>query len=135
MRMSEKQVNVLVGGALLALLPLAWLQYRWIGEVAEADQQRRTRELAAALERRPLLGRGVAADLLALSYISVCVVYLGWTAAHYVMDARDMREVAHFMGNKLGISESKARGTAGAGGGGSDPRVATEVSREGWGQR
>ena len=51
MRMSEKQVNVLVGGALLALLPLAWLQYRWISEVAEADQQRRTRELAAALER------------------------------------------------------------------------------------
>ena len=40
MRMSEKQVNVLVGGALLALLPLAWLQYRWISEVAEADQQR-----------------------------------------------------------------------------------------------
>lgn len=51
MRMSEKQVNVLVGGALLALLPLAWLQYRWISEVAEADQQRRTRELTAALER------------------------------------------------------------------------------------
>lgn len=51
MRMSEKQVNFLVGGALLTLLPLAWLQYRWISEVAEAEQQRRTRELTAALER------------------------------------------------------------------------------------
>ncbi|GLI70528.1 hypothetical protein VaNZ11_015443 [Volvox africanus] len=62
---------------------------------------------AVALDRRPLLGRGVAADLLAVSYISMCVVYLGWTAAHYVMDARDMREVAHFMSKKLGIDESK----------------------------
>ncbi|MBI2689969.1 MAG: HAMP domain-containing histidine kinase [Acidobacteria bacterium] len=51
MRMSEKQVNVLVGGALLALLPLAWLQYRWISEVSEADQQRRRGELKAAMER------------------------------------------------------------------------------------
>ncbi|GLC35368.1 hypothetical protein PLESTB_000572200 [Pleodorina starrii] len=62
---------------------------------------------AVALDRRPLLGRGVAADLAAVSYIVVCVVYLGWTAAHYLLDARDMREVAHFMANKLGISEGK----------------------------
>lgn len=44
-------MNALVGGALLALLPLAWLQYRWISEVSEADQQRRRGELRAALER------------------------------------------------------------------------------------
>jgi signal transduction histidine kinase len=51
MRLSEKQVNLLVGGALLALVPLAWLQYRWISEVSEADQQRRRGALSAALER------------------------------------------------------------------------------------
>lgn len=51
MRLSEKQINILVGGAVLLLLPVAWLQYRWIGEVSEADQQRRTTELKAALER------------------------------------------------------------------------------------
>ncbi len=51
MRLSEKQINILVGGALAALLPLAWLQYRWISEVSEADQQRRTIELRGALER------------------------------------------------------------------------------------
>ncbi|EFJ46174.1 hypothetical protein VOLCADRAFT_93324 [Volvox carteri f. nagariensis] len=62
---------------------------------------------AVALDRRPLLGRGVASDMLAVSYIAVCVVYLGWTAAHYVMDVRDMREVSHFMASKLGISEGK----------------------------
>ncbi|KAG2498771.1 hypothetical protein HYH03_003510 [Edaphochlamys debaryana] len=62
---------------------------------------------AVALDRRPLLGRGLGWDLLALSYIAVCTTYLGWTAAHYLTDARDMREVAHFMKNKLGISERK----------------------------
>jgi signal transduction histidine kinase len=51
MRLSDKQVNLLVGSALLALLPLAWLQYRWISEVSEADQQRRRAALSAALER------------------------------------------------------------------------------------
>jgi signal transduction histidine kinase len=51
MRLSERQINILVGGAVLLLLPVAWLQYRWIGEVSEADQQRRTTELKAALER------------------------------------------------------------------------------------
>lgn len=51
MRISEKQVNVLVGTALLALVPLAWLQYRWIGEVSEADQLRRKGELRVAMER------------------------------------------------------------------------------------
>ena len=51
MRIGEKQINLLVGGALFALLPIAWLQYRWISEVSEADQQRRTIELKGALER------------------------------------------------------------------------------------
>jgi len=51
MRMTERQINALVGTALLALAPIAWLQYRWISEVSEADQQRRTIELKAALER------------------------------------------------------------------------------------
>ena len=36
---------------LLALVPLAWLQYRWIGEVSEADQLRRKGELRVAMER------------------------------------------------------------------------------------
>lgn len=48
-------------------------------------------------------------DLLALSYIAVCVSYLGWTAVHFLSELRDMREVAHFMASKLGISESKVR--------------------------
>lgn len=51
MRMSEKQMNLLVGSALLALLPLAWLQFRWISEVSEADKDRRQMALQAALER------------------------------------------------------------------------------------
>ncbi|KXZ53043.1 hypothetical protein GPECTOR_8g408 [Gonium pectorale] len=62
---------------------------------------------AVGLDRRPLLGRGLGSDLLALSYIAVCASYLAWTAAHYLTDVRDMREVAHFMANKLGIGESK----------------------------
>jgi signal transduction histidine kinase len=51
MRMTERQLNVLLAGALLALAPLAWLQYRWISEVSEVDQQRRQGALRAALER------------------------------------------------------------------------------------
>jgi signal transduction histidine kinase len=51
MRLSERQINLLAGGAVVALLPLAWLQYRWISEVSEADQQRRMEELKGALER------------------------------------------------------------------------------------
>lgn len=51
MRLNERQINALVGGAVLALLPLAWLQYRWISEVSDADRQRRTTELQAGLER------------------------------------------------------------------------------------
>ncbi len=66
--------------------------------------------LAVAIDRRPLLGRGLGPGLLALSYIAVCVSYLGWTALHFLSELRDMREVAHFMASKLGISESKVRG-------------------------
>ena len=41
--------------AFLGLLPLAWLQYRWIGRIAEADRERRQAHLAAAV-------RGVTDD-------------------------------------------------------------------------
>jgi signal transduction histidine kinase len=41
--------------AFLGLLPLAWLQYRWIGRIAEADRERRHAHLAAAV-------RGVTDD-------------------------------------------------------------------------
>jgi signal transduction histidine kinase len=51
MRLSERQLNILVGTALAALLPLAWLQYRWISEVSEAEEQRRAVALRVTLER------------------------------------------------------------------------------------
>jgi len=49
--MTEKQIHVLVGVALATLLPLAWLQYTWIGEVNEAARQRRISEVKSTLER------------------------------------------------------------------------------------
>lgn len=51
MRLTERQVNVLTATALLALAPLAWLQYRWISEVSEADQFRRKEGVESALDR------------------------------------------------------------------------------------
>lgn len=51
MRLSEKQVNALVWAALLLLLPLAWLQFRWISEVSDGERRRRGDELRVALDR------------------------------------------------------------------------------------
>ena len=38
----------LAGALALVLLSLAWLQYRWIGEISEADRERLRRSLTAA---------------------------------------------------------------------------------------
>ena len=40
-----------IGAAFLSLAPLAWLQYRWIGQISQADRERRTAHLAAAVAR------------------------------------------------------------------------------------
>ncbi len=42
---------VLMVAALLSALPLAWLQYRWIGQISEADRERRRAHLYASVAR------------------------------------------------------------------------------------
>src|SRR5258708_27832683 len=47
----DRHVNLLVAAALLALLPLGYVQFRWISEVSEAEQLRRRADLAAPLDQ------------------------------------------------------------------------------------
>jgi len=42
---------VLMIAACLSLLPLAWLQYRWIGQITQADRERRQAHLETAVSR------------------------------------------------------------------------------------
>src|SRR5258708_17697085 len=47
----DRHVNLLVAAAFLALLPLGYVQFRWISEVSEAEQLRRRADLAAPLDQ------------------------------------------------------------------------------------
>lgn len=42
---------VLMVAALISVVPLAWLQYRWIGQISEAERERRTAHLYASVAR------------------------------------------------------------------------------------
>ena len=51
MRLDGRGLQILTGAGLLMLVPLAWLQYRWIDEVAAAGHARTRADVKAAVDR------------------------------------------------------------------------------------
>lgn len=59
----------------------------------------------AAFVPQPLRHRGVVADVLVLTYLSIFGLYLVWTAVHFVLELREMREVrwSRAAGDRIGF--------------------------------
>ncbi|KAF5834470.1 hypothetical protein DUNSADRAFT_8826 [Dunaliella salina] len=60
-----------------------------------------------ALYPHVLKSRGLAADVLLLTYLLIFGSYWAWSVVHFLNDIRDMVEIRHFVSNKLGCSDRR----------------------------